>query len=172
VETNTLLMVFVGVASVAIVLQALALIGIYRAVRILSNRLDEMASGIVRDLNALATKADDVLATVKSVGEGINSLRQNLEKTLAIVHTRIESIDNFLGETTDIARLEILRLQDAIDTSARKVEEVFDVLRSSILAPAMEVNAIVRGIRTGIDFLFRRQKGISRGVHQDEEMFI
>jgi len=172
VDNNKLLMIFIGVASVAIVLQALALIGIYKAVRVLSQRLDEMASGIAKDLHALSTKADDVLTTVKSVGEGIDSLRQNVEKTLVVVHNRIESLDNFLGETTDMARLELLRLRDAIDTSARKIEEVFDVLRNGIIAPAMEVSAIVRGIRKGVDFLFRRQKGISRAFPQDEEMFI
>ena len=169
---ETLSVIFIGVASAAILLQALALLGIYRAMRTLSKRLDEMASGVVRDLNALATKADDVLVTVKSVGEGVNSLRQNVEKTLAIAHNRIESVDAFLGETTDIARLQIVRLQDAIDVSARKIEEVFDVLHSNILVPAMEVSAIVKGIRVGMDFLFKRQKRPSRSFHQDGELFI
>lgn len=169
---DTLLMIFLGVASAAFITQVFALIGIYRSVRTLSNRLNEIASGIVKDFNTLAVKADDVLTTVKSVGEGIDSLRQNVDKTLAIVHTRIESLDGFLSETTDIARLQVLRLQDAIDTSSRRVEEIFEILHNSILAPALEVNAVIRGIRVGMDFLFKKRKGILRSVHQDEEMFI
>jgi hypothetical protein len=171
-QDNTLLMIFIGVASVALLLQGLALIGIYRSVRTLSNRLNEMASGIARDLNTVAARTEDVLATIRSVGEGIDSLRRNVEKTLVIVHNRVESLDTFLGETTDIARLQILRVQDAIDTSSRKMEELFEVLRSSILAPAFEVNAIIRGIRVGMDFLFRKRKGLSGSYHPDEELFI
>jgi len=169
---NTLFMVFVGVASVALLLQSLALVGMYRAVRNLSNRIDKVASDIVKDLNALAAKADDVLATVKSVGEGINSVRQNIEETLAIVHNRVESLDNFLGETTDIARLQVLRLQDVVDTSTRKFEDVFEILRYSILTPAFEVSAIVRGIRAGMNVLLKKRKSPSRSFHQDGEMFI
>jgi hypothetical protein len=172
VDNNTLLMIFIGVVSVALVLQALALIGIYRAVRILSKRLDEMAAGVVRDLRDLTTKANDALMMIKTVGEGINSLRENVEKTMTIVHNRVESLDAFLGETTDIARLEILRLQDTIDNSARKVDEAFDMLRNSILAPISEINAIARGIRTGIDFLFKKRRGVSRAFHEDGELFI
>ena len=171
-QDNTLLMIFIGVASVALLLQGLALIGIYRSVRALSDRLNQMASGIVRDLNSLTAKTEDVLSVVKSVGEGIDSLRKNVEKTLVVVHSRVESLDSFLGETTDMARLQVLRIQDAIDASSRKMEEVFELLHNSILAPAFEVNAIIRGIRVGMDFLFRKRKGLSGSYHQDEEMFI
>jgi len=169
---NTLFMVFVGVASVALLFQSLALVGMYRAVRNLSNRIDKVASDIVKDLNALAAKADDVLATVKSVGEGINSVRKNIEETLTIVHNRVENLDSFLGETTDIARLQVLRLQDVIDTSARKFEDAFEILRYSILTPAFEVSAIVRGIRAGMNVLLKKRKNPSRSYHQDGEMFI
>jgi hypothetical protein len=169
---DTLLIIFIGVVAIALLLQSLALVGIYRSVRRLSGRLDIVASDILKDLKFLSSKSNEVLATVKSVAEGIITTRQHVNETVMIIRNRVQQLDSFIAETTDIARLQVLRIQDAVDTASRRVEESFETLHNSILAPAREVNAIVRGIRVGLDMLLKRRKVPSGNIHQDEEMFI
>ena len=43
-------------------------------------------------------------------------------------------------------------------------------IQEAISAPVNEVHAIARGIRTGVDMLFRRKS--AHRSHQEEEMFI
>jgi len=169
---ETLLTVFTGIVAVALLLQSLAFVGIYRSVRSIASRLDKLSNDLTVHANALSRKADDLMSTVKQLAEGIKSIQEKVNETAVVVHNRIVEVDRFLGETTATARLQILRIQDVVDTAVRRVEETCSVLQNSVLTPINEMNAVARGIRAGLDFLLRRRKMPAGLSHQDEEMFI
>jgi|WetSurMetagenome_2_1015567.scaffolds.fasta_scaffold07734_3 hypothetical protein len=169
---ETLLTVFTGIVAVALLLQSLAFVGIYKSVRSIASRLDKLSGDLTANANALSRKADDLMSTVKLLAEGFRSIQEKVSETVVVVHNRIVDLDKFLGETTNTARLQVLRIHDVVDTAARRVEETCNVLQSSVLAPVNEMNAIARGIRAGLDFLLRRRKMPAGLSHQDEEMFI
>ena len=169
---ESLLTVFAGIVTVALLLQSLAFVGLYRSVRSLASRLDKLSDDLTSHANDLGRKADDLMSTVKQLAEGLKSIEEKVNDTMAIVHNRVVELDRFLGDATDTARLQVLRLQDVVATAARRAEETCDILQSSILAPVGEVNAIVRGARVALDVLLRRRKLRARLSHQDEEMFI
>jgi uncharacterized protein YoxC len=169
---ETLLTVFTGIVAVALLLQSLAFVGIYRSVRSIASRLDKLSNDLTAHANVLGRKADDLMSTVKLLTEGIKSIQEKVNETVVVVHNRIVEVDKFLGETTKTARLQVLRIQDVVDTAARRVEETCNVLQNSVLTPVNEMNAIARGVRVGLDFLLRRRKTRAGLSHQDEEMFI
>jgi hypothetical protein len=123
-----------------------------------------------------------VLASAKAVAEATKSVRENLTSTTGLVHKRavaldgivekrVADVDSFLQESTDFARDQLSRMQDVIDRSSGRIDETFDLLHKGILTPLNELNAIVTGLRVGLDVLFRRRSPSTR-IHQDEEMFI
>jgi hypothetical protein len=169
---DTLLTVFTGVVAVALLMQSIAFVGIYKSVRQLAARMDGLSKNLLKNIDSLSARADALMSTIKDIGEGLKSMQGSLADSTAIVCKRVAELDAFLGETTNTARLEILRIQDVIDTALRRVEETFDLLHNSVRAPVNEVNAVIRGIRVGLDVLFRRGKGPSSPSSQDEEMFI
>ncbi len=168
-----LLEIFTGVVAVSLLLQSLVLLGIYRYVRALTARLEGACADLTKNIDALAGKLDRLLAGITGMAEGVRSLEENLTSTTAIVHKRVVELDSFVAEVTDAARLQVLRIQDVIDTASRRIEETFDVLHDSVLAPVTEVNAILRGVKAALDFLLRKRKSPSGSTtQQDEEMFI
>jgi len=169
---DTLLTIFTGVVALALLVQSCLFLGIYKSVRRLSTLIEGLSKDLSRDLAALYAKADNALSSIKSVVDGLDPIKSRITETTAIVHKRVEDLDRFLAEATSAGRLEIIRIQDMINTTSSCIEQIFDHLHSSILAPLSEISAVLRGFKVGADMLFRRRKGFSSTSSQDEEMFI
>ncbi len=171
-NTTSWLTAITAIMAVALFLQGIALVGVWRAMSGLSGRLDTLSKDLMRNVNVLSGEVGQAVTTIRSVGESIHTLSSRLGATSEIIYKRVGEMDSFLREITDAARLEIARIQDAIDTASRQIEDTFDLLHRGVLAPVKEVSAILRGFRAGLDFIFRRPKSPSNASPQDEEMFI
>jgi hypothetical protein len=167
---NTLLAVFTGILALAVVFQTILFFGIYSAIRRMSTFLDTIGRDYLRSVGTISAKVDEALTLIRDATEGFKPIRDNLVNTTEIIHGRVGEIDHFLAEITDIARLQILRIQDSIQEAVQKAEQTLDLLHKSVLAPINEITAISRGIRVAMDLLFRRRR--NPGSAQDEEMFI
>ena len=171
-EQNTLLTIFIGVLAFAVLLQALLFFGIFRSIRQIKTWMDAAGKDLLRDIADCSAKIDEGLAVIKGVGEGMKSITTRLSDATEIVHRRVVDLDAFFAEATNTARLEILRVQDTIQSAVKRADDVLEQLQGSILAPINEVSAISRAIRAGFDVLFRRRRHFSDRSAQDEEMFI
>jgi methyl-accepting chemotaxis protein len=171
-KINALLMVFTGVLAVAILMQSIIFIGMYRYIRRMTAWMESVSEELLKNIDTVSAKAGEALATVKAVGEDLKPISEKLNSITEIVHNRIAALDAFLDDTTNRARLEILRIQDSIELASQRVGDTMNILQKSILAPVNEINAIARGISAGIDMFFRRKRNLSAVSHQDEEMFI
>ncbi len=170
---ETWLTVFTGIVALALLLQSLAFVGLYRSVRSLSSRVDGISKDLMNTVNVLAADVGQALAAIKAVAEGVESLKDKISATSDLVHKRVSDIDSFLHDLTDAARLEVARIQDAVDTASRQVEETFEIVHRGVLVPVREITALIRGIRAGLDFLLHKpSKGPSGASRLDEEMFI
>jgi len=102
----------------------------------------------------------------------VQAVQESVSAVSQVVHRRVVEVDAFLAEATESARLQMAKFQDIVDTSARRIDDTIYTLQTAIVAPVSEVQAVIRGIRTGLDVLFRRRRSAANQSQQDEEMFI
>jgi methyl-accepting chemotaxis protein len=169
---DTILLVFTGILAVAVLLQSLMFFGIYKSIRQLNRSMDSMGKDLLRNVEVISSKVDEGLTSIKEIGDSLKPVIQKVASATEIIHKRVEDIDAFLSETTDTARMEILRLRDKIEAASNRAEEVLEMIQNCILLPISEMGAVARGIKAGIDALFRKRRNPSRSAAQDEEMFI
>jgi hypothetical protein len=167
-----LIAVFTGIAAVALLLQSIAFLAIARSMRNISTRVDRLGTDVSNAIGTVSAKADEFLTILKGMADKIYALENNLTATSAVIQKRVVELDSFLEETTNAARLQVLRVQAVVENISSKVEETFDLLHQRVLAPINEITAIIRGIRVALDFLQRHRKPPARTSHQDDEMFI
>ncbi len=167
---DTLLTVFTGVVALAVVIQTILFFGMYKAIRQMSTLLDSMGKDLLKNFAAVSAKVDESLSTVRDFVEGLKPIRERLAVTTEIIHDRVTELDAFLAETTSTARLEILKIQDTIQSASEKAEETIEFLRRNLLAPFNEFSAISRAFRVAVDVLLRRRR--TPGSALDDEMFI
>jgi hypothetical protein len=171
-DKDTILLVLTGILAIAFLMQVIIFYGIYRSIRQMNSWMDGIGKDLLRNVEIISSKVDEGIATIKEIGEGLKPIKEKLASAADIIHKRVLDLDSFLNETTDTARLEVLRIRDKIESASNRAEEILNMLHDSIITPVNEFHAIARGIKTGIDMLFRRRRNPSSATPQDEEMFI
>jgi len=168
----TILIAFVGLIALSFLLQALALIGLSRKVRDLSVRLEAVSTKLTKQIDLLGVQAEGFLAVAKSTAEKVHAMQEHVTAISKVIHGRVLEVDAFVAEATDTARLQIARFQDVIETVSQRFDETIDTIQDAIVMPITEVQAIIRGVRTGLDVLLAWRRRSGNRSHQDEEMFI
>jgi len=69
------------------------------------------------------------------------------------------------------------KLDFVVTDTVQKFEQTTAGIQRDVLVPAMEIASLIKGIRTGFDYLFskkrdKREKEEAGAFSQDEEMFI
>ena len=171
-NNQTLLIIFIAVVAAAFLLQSLALLGIYKSLRVVCARVDRLSSDVLKNMGVLTGQAEEVFGSIKVIAQKAQSLEESVVATTEMIQKRIADIDAFLQEATGAARLQILRIQEVVDTAARNVEDAFETLHHGVRVPVNEVSALVRGVKVGLDVLLHKRMRPTVQSRQDEEMFI
>jgi hypothetical protein len=169
---ESILLIFTGVLTAAVLMQVFLFFGIYRSIRQMTAKMDDLGKDLLKNFYDISAKVDEALTNIKIMSDSFKAITDSLANTTEIVHKKVVKIDAFVDETIRTAQLEILRIQDTIQMVTDRTRETIELLHSGIQSPINEINAISRALRVGFDFLFRRRKNISGASAQDEEMFI
>jgi len=170
---SSLLMIFIGIVAISFLVQCIAWIVLARTVQRLASRVEEMGEGLSRTTEALSEKVEGFLSSMRTSAENLKTLQENLTATSEVIQKRVVSVDRFLSDATDSARLQIIRIQDTVDMACRRTEYAIDLLYRGVLRPVSEASAIMNGLRAGLAVLLRRANPPAVGARrEDEEMFI
>jgi ABC-type transporter Mla subunit MlaD len=168
-QDNMLIVVLVLVA-IAVVLQAWAMVGVWVTMRKIPGQIESVRSDVKQRLDPLAQSVTEIVANSR---EPVRNISTNLAEISRILRDRTGQLDATVAEMVDRSRLQVIRVDQMISSLVDKVETTSDVVQKNVLAPIQEVAAIVKGVRTGLEFLFSRRRSASvTDATQDEQMFI
>ncbi|HUX68819.1 MAG TPA: hypothetical protein VMV31_15140 [Terriglobales bacterium] len=173
--TDILLIVFIAVAAVALLGQFFLLLG-------LSRRLGELAAKVTPLLGPLEQSARALPPLVRDVQQMVTETRPRLQTLAAsaaeislIAREQVKRADALATDFSQRLELQVVRMDEAMATAMAAVEQITTGVRDSVLRPVQDVQALVQGLRTGLDFFFRRRPSPvlqPRPTYHDEEMFI
>jgi len=168
-QDNTLIAVLFLIA-VAILLQASSMVGIWLSVRKIPGQIEDIRTDVKQRIDPLAQSVTEIVANSR---EPVKNISTNLEETSRILRDRAGSVDTTVAELVDRSRLQIIRVDQMISNLVDKVETTSDAVQQNVLVPIRELSAVVKGVRTGLEFLFARRGSSSvTEATQDEQMFI
>jgi hypothetical protein len=167
---ETLLTTFIIIAAAAVFLQALAMLGIFMAVRRIQGEVAAIRSDVKQRLDPIT---ESVAEIVRDSREPVRTVMSNLAEVSRVLRERTSSVDEVLDDLLDKCRHQIVRLDQTIIDLLEKIEKTTTTVQRNIIAPVTEVSAILKGVQAGMDFfLSRRRSGHAADVPQDEQMFI
>lgn len=168
-QDNTLIAVLFLIA-VAILLQASSMVGIWLSVRKIPGQIEDIRTDVKQRIDPLAQSVTEIVANSR---EPVKNISTNLEEISRILRDRAGSVDTTVAELVDRSRLQIIRVDQMISNLVDKVETTSDAVQQNVLVPIRELSAVVKGVRTGLEFLFARRGSSSvTEATQDEQMFI
>ncbi len=171
-ELDTLLKIFIIVVGLAVLAQAAMLVGIYLSVGRLTRQVEGVRAEMKIQLDPVTTNLTEILATSRS---SIDKVATSLAQLAEITRDRVGHIDDFVEEVTDKARLQVLRIDHMVQDTLERIEDTTRLVQRNLLTPIHEATALIRGIRTGFEYLFGRRTGQPAGESgsgSEEQLFI
>ncbi len=126
-----------------------------------------------------AGDVEPLLTSVRElVGEGrkaVEKLNGAADQVAGFARDQAGRLDQLMAEASDRARLQVIRADELVSDTFRRIERASEHLERSVTRPVREIEAVLAGVRTALDFLFRRRRapvGPVERTTQDEELFI
>ena len=168
---NTIITIFVVVAAVAIVLQAVILFALYKGLRQTSERMEGIAGRLEQQASPVLTTAAAILEDAKPK---LAEITTNLAETSASVRSHVTQVGEATTEIVERARMQAARLDEFVTSAAQKVEATSEILQHKVFSPMRRIRAIVTALNAGLSFLRSNRPARRANGEQveDEEMFI
>jgi hypothetical protein len=167
---NTLLIVFVAVAALAIVMQALVLFALYKTGKQTAERVETLAKRF----------EDEALPTIEITrqmlvenGPKVKDIINDLSETASILRAKTQAASATADVAIDRARLQIVRADELATRTLDRVEETTNSLHYIINTPIRQVTAVISGVLAGLSqFTGNRKVRRAMKATPNEEMFI
>ncbi|MFZ0211731.1 MAG: hypothetical protein WBE20_14050 [Candidatus Acidiferrales bacterium] len=166
---NGWIIAFFGVATIAIVLQMLILAGMYYQFKQTSNELRRVIGDMQRKVDPILMRINRVLENSE---DKIGSIMTDAAEMTRLARGQAQKVDRVVTEALERMRAQIIRADVILTGTLEAVEDAGVRLRRSVLGPLQQASAVLRGIKTGIDFIRRQRATPSESASQDEELFI
>ena len=164
-DQNTLLTIFVAIAAIALLAQAVAFLGLFFVARSIRTKIfgiwPEIQS-IIATSKRSAERAEQHVAAIGAASVAI----------LDITKQQLVKVDELLSDASTRAKVQMERAEMVLDDTMTRMQETVTVVQRGVLRPVREVHGILSGIRTAIAHLGRGGRPTVDHATADEEMFI
>lgn len=159
------LTIFVGLAAIAMVIQAGMLVGIYRSAR-------EMREKMVEILPRVESLVTSTHKGVEQSRVQIVDITTKANAILESARSQMVKVEAVVNDATDRAKVQMDRVEMVIDDTVSRAHHTVAEVQSSILWPVRELRGLAAGIGAAFGFLARGSQASVAQATSDEEMFI
>ena len=162
---------FVIVASIAILMQAVILAGMFFAMKKTSEHMIRVSSEINTKLLPVLEKTNFLLEDSR---QRFSSVVADTAEIVHIARNQANRFDRVLGEGMELLRGQVIRADQVITGVLESLEEAHTQVRKSVTGPVSQVAAVLRGLKAGFDIFTNARSGRAEGqrASSEEELFI
>lgn len=172
---DTLLMIFIGVSSLAIIIQAAILAAMYATTKKTSEQVEKLATEVrSKALPAIESVQTFIVENKPKMDEIID----NLAASTTTARSQLVRIDATLNDVLDRTRLQVIRADELATSTMDKIEETTEVVQSTIITPVRRISAVMNGLSAGLGLLVAGRRAKKNGASgpkppgADDDMFI
>jgi hypothetical protein len=160
-----LLTIFVGLAAIAMLIQAGTLLGLFVVARTLQKKLMPLVPEIEGIVGVTRR-------TVERVEKHVDKIGTTSSAILDVTKQQLARVDDLLGDATTRAKVQMERAEMVLDDTMTRVQQTVSYVQSGVVRPVREVYGVLAGIRTALAHLGRAGRATVDHATSDEEMFI
>jgi hypothetical protein len=167
-DQNTLLIlliIFVAISAVALFIQAASLLGLFFVARDVRTKI-----------MAAWPEIQQIIGTSKRTAERaekhIDTIGSTSSEILNITKQQLVKVDELLSDATTRAKVQMERAEMVLDDTMTRVTHTVSFVQRGVIRPIREVQGVVSGFRTALQYLGRGGRPTVDHATSDEEMFI
>ncbi len=178
-DQQTIQTIFVIVAAVALLIQAVMLVVIGLVASRLVSKIMPLIPEVQnilgltrRTIATVETHLDKAGAHIDKIGEKVEHIGATSVSLLDMTKEQLTKVDGLLTDATVRARSQMDRAELVIDDSMSRIHHTVSVMNSAVLRPVREIHGVLSGFRATLAHLTRSGRPTVDHVTSDEEMFI
>ena len=160
---------FVVVAAVAILMQMVIMLGMYL-------QFKETNRQVLRILHDLDSRVSPILLRVTRIlddsEDRISSIVGDAAEVTRIARGQAQKVDRVFSDAVERLRIQVIRADQILTGTLEVVEDMGTKVKRSVTGPVMQVSAVLKGIKVGLDFIRGVQNRRGAETTADEELFI
>lgn len=163
---------FVAITSLAVLIQAGVMVGLFLTVRKTSQRMEQIAGQVETRLLPILDSTRDLMA---DAAPKLKDITSQLVETSIILKSQMQRVDSTMRDVADRSRLQIIRMDHMLSSTLNKIEETTELVNETVINPVKQVSGIMQGLSVGIGAFFagrKQRSGNPNQAGQDDEMFI
>ncbi len=167
-DQNTLLIlltIFVAIAAIALLIQAVSLIGMFLVTRQIRTKVFELWPQI-QEVVGITKK------TAEGAGKQVETIGATSVAILNVAKQQMLRVDDLLGDASVRAKVQMERAEMVLDDTMTRVQSTVSVVQRGVIRPIREVHGVLSGVRTALAHLGRSSRSTVDHATSDEEMFI
>jgi hypothetical protein len=161
----SILTVFVAIAAIALLGQAVALVGLFMVAR-------DLRTKVFGAWPQIQSIIDSSRRTVEQAEHHLASIGTSSVAILDVTKQQLVKVDELLTDAGTRARVQLERAEMVLDDTMARVQETVGILQRGVLTPVRGLYGVLSGIRTAVSHLGRGGRPTVEHVTSDEEMFI
>lgn len=159
------LTVFVAITALAMLAQAIAVFGIFRAARQMQEKLNGLLPEAARILSAAET-------TINQTSKFVTETNTRTVEILDVTKAQLNKLDAVFTDAANRAKVQMERAELVLDDAMSRTQQTVAVLQKGVVGPIREVYGVLNGIRAGLAAFARGNRPTVDHATADEEMFI
>ena len=167
-DEHTLLVimaVFVFVAAVALVAQAVCAFGMYKALRMAQDHVARVTPKVEALAETSRVAIEQGQVHIESIAAKANQILEGAQKQMA-------RVDELMADATVRTRRQMVQADALLDDAMSRAQDTVALVHGGIMKPLREINGVAAGIRAALEFLARSGRTSPDRLTVDEEMFI
>ena len=160
-----LLTIFIAISAIALLIQAVSLIGMFLVARQVREKLF-----------AVWPEIQEIVGIAKRTAQGAEKNADRIASTslgiLDITKQQLVKVDDLLTDASTRAKVQMERAEMVLDDTMTRVQSTVSVVQRTVLRPIREVHGVLSGVRTAVQHFGRASRSTVDHATSDEEMFI
>jgi len=159
------LIIFVAIAAIALLGQAVALVGLFMVAR-------DLRTKVFASWPQIESIIGSSRRTVEQAELHLNKIGSTSVAILEVTKLQLARVDELLGDAAVRAKVQLERAEMVLDDTMTRVTQTVSIVQRGVLSPVREIHGIISGIRMAFSHLTRSGRTTVEHVTSDEEMFI
>jgi hypothetical protein len=160
---------FIVVAALAIILQTAVLVSMAIQLKSTMSHFEKLAGDLHARVDPILIRAGRIIDESE---ERIRSITTDTAEITRLARSQAQKLDRVVTDTLERVRIQVLRADQMITGTLEVIDEAGTTIRAKVWKPVMQISALIKGIKAGLDVLRGGPGPDGEVAHQDEELFI
>jgi type IV secretory pathway VirB2 component (pilin) len=161
---------FVIIAALAIVMQAAIMFGMYTQFKRTSEQLTRLSQDLDSRISPILLRINRILEDSE---ERITCIVGDAAEITRIARGQAQKVDRVFTDAVERLRVQVVRADQILTGALEVIEDTGSRVRRTLQGPVMQVSAVLKGIKVGLDFIRGQQpRRPTESASPDDELFI